>query len=152
MITIEFEIDEIELENSMEEDVTREDHVSFVTTMFIMPVKFQINNEILFDSSAPIMSLASDGLLTIKNLMKTKKEHLSIINGPGDIDFHMIEDKMVKIDFYDSSTHTLVSVNYDELLDAFKKFAEKVRKFFWQRVPQLNDHPYWGPWLRGERD
>lgn len=152
MIIIDFEIDETELAESLAGDITQDDYVCFVSTMFIMPVKFQIDDYILFISSAPIMSLASDGLLTVKELKNTKKEYYSIIEGPGDIDFFMIDNINVKLDFHDSSNHTIKIVNYDELLKAFEKFAEKVRKFLWERVPQMNDHPYWGPWLRGERD
>lgn len=91
------------------------------------------------------MSLASDGLLAVKCLKKSRKEHYSIIEGPGDIDFSMIDNMNVKIDFHNSSKHIVNNVKYDELLKAFEKFAEKVREFLWERVPQLNDHPYWGP-------
>jgi hypothetical protein len=64
----------------------------------------------------------------------------------------IFQDVNVNVIFFNSSERENVTANYNELLEAFKKFADKVRKFMWERVPQLNEHPYWGPWLRGERD
>ncbi len=93
------------------------------------------------------MSLASKGVIIVKNLKKSKKEHYEIIEGPGDIEFTMIDDITVELEFYNSSRSLVQFVNYIELLQAFENFAAKVRAFFWKRAPQLNEHPFWGPWL-----
>jgi hypothetical protein len=158
MILIDFKIDEAMLAEDLEEDITKHEECTFVISMFIMPVRMQINGIDLFEynndpwSEAPIMNLASNGLLSVKRLKNKKKVTYPIIEGPGDLEFNMIDEINVNIDFFTGSRHVITTSKYDELLEAFQKFAEKVRKFLWVRVPQINDHPYWGPWLRGERD
>ncbi|MBA3236995.1 MAG: hypothetical protein H0T62_01420 [Parachlamydiaceae bacterium] len=130
----------------------------FTSTVFIMPVRFQANGIELFGfeddpwSEAPVMCLATEVVEIVKELKSTIKENYIIIEGPGDIEFTMIDNENVKIDFYEGSEHIITTVKYDELLEALLKYSKKLRKFLWERVPELNDHPYWGPWLRGERD
>ncbi len=158
MIFIEFKIDENTLAENLEMDITEYQACSFVVSIFIMPVRMQMNGIDLFKSQddpwaeAPIMNLASNGLLSVKDLKKEKRVSYSVLEGPGDFEFTLIDETQVKVDFFDCNKHTILIVKYEELLSAFQQFANKVRVFLWERVPQMNNHPYWGPWLREERD
>jgi hypothetical protein len=75
-----------------------------------------------------------------------------MLEGPGDFKFTLMDDRKVEVVFFNSSERILEIVSYEELLDAFQKFANKARAILREKVPQLNEHPYWGPWLRGEKD
>lgn len=159
MVILDFEIDEEELKNSLEEGVENEKTVCFVSTMFLMPLRMRLNELEIFGtnedywSPGPIMDLATSGLTIIKELRENRKEDYEIIEGPGDFIFTMISDEDVYVKFSsESGKKYATTVKYDEILEAFEKFTEKVRKFLWERVPQINNHPYWGPWLRGDRE
>ena len=157
MILIEFEVDESELAENLEEDIVSIDLVSFVLTLFIMPVRFQINGIELFEykgdlwATMPIMNLASNGLLSVVKLKEARVKTYELLEGPGTMYFRMLENDNVEF-IYDGVRQVITTVKYSELLEAFQNFADKVRKFIWERVPQMNEHPYWGPWLRGEKD
>jgi hypothetical protein len=159
MMLIDFKVDEEELRNSLDDDITKEEfNIAYTSVMFIMPIRIQVNGIELFELNgdpwceAPLLSIASDGLFYVKALKHSGKEEFRIIEGPGEIEFTMIDKTSVKLDFYDGAKHTVTVVKYDELLEAFEKFADKVRKFLRERAPQINENSYWGPWLRGECD
>lgn len=158
MVDIDFLIDEESLAEDLEMDIPNEDVFLFEMSYFVMPIRFNANGNELFGSKAdpwssgPILPIASSGLIAVKDVLKTKREGYVILDGPGDMEFLMISDKLVEVAFFTSSVRETEIVNYDELLEAFEKFAAKARAFLNERVPQLNEHPYWGPWLRGEKD
>lgn len=150
--------DEKSLAEDLEMDIPNEDESLFEMSYFVMPIRFNVNGNELFENhgspwaSGPILSLASSGLIAVKDILTTKKEKHLIIDGPGSIEFTLVDNKKVEAAFVISSERIAEIVNYDALLEAFQKFADKARIFLEERVPQLNEHPYWGPWLRGERD
>ena len=159
MIILDFQVDEEELENCLagiEDGIENIDSGCFVTTMFLMPLRmcltgleiFKINEKNCW-SQGPIMDLATLGLMAIRELKWKKKDEHQIIEGPGDFVFTMIGDEDVYVEF---TRGYAITVKYDALLEAFEKYSEKVRNFLKVRAPQINDHPYWGPWLRGERE
>ncbi len=158
MILIDFEIDENELLENFEEELEKLSTTFFVTTIFIMPIRILVNGYDLVEyngypwAEMPIMHLASNGLLTVKRLKKIKKEVYNLPEGAGEITLTMIDDKDVRVAYKGFAKPVVTVVSYEELLEAFKTFADKVRKFLWERVPQMNTHHSWGPWLRGERD
>ncbi len=158
MIYIDFKIDEKVLAEDLDEDITKYDESVFIVSMFIMPVRMQINGTDFFEyrnvpwSQAPLLNLASNGLKGVKELKNNNEVSYHIYEGPGDFKFSLVEENTVHIDFNNWSKHLITTVKYHELLEAFQSFAEKVRIFLRERVPQINEHPYWGPWLRGERD
>ncbi len=158
MIEIDFKIDEEALAADLEEDLPNLDESLFYLSIFVMPVRMIINDIDLFELNndpwcrAPLIEVANRGLETIKALKTQRGAYWTIIEGPGDIDFTMLDENCVVLDFNSGSKHVIVNAKYQELLEAFQKFANKVREFIWERVPQLNEHPYWGPWLRGEHD
>ncbi len=158
MILLDFKIDENALAEDLEDDITKYQGCLFVLSFFIMPIRMQINGIEYFEykkepwSYAPIMNLATEGLESIKQLKTKKIVTYPIIEGPGIFEFTMMDNSNVNVNFSNGSRHFVSIVNYDELIEAFQSFAEKVRTFLKKRVPQINEHPYWGPWLRGERD
>ncbi len=158
MINIDFLINEKSLAEDLEMDIPNEDESLFEMSYFVMPIRFNVNGLELFQNhgspwaSGPILSLASSGLIAVKDVLKTKKEEYLIIDGPGSLEFTLMDNKKVEVTFVISSERIAEIVNYEELLEAFQKFACKARAFLKERVPQLNEHPYWGPWLRGEKD
>ena len=160
MISIDFKIDEEVLKEDLledEEKIVDSGLVNFVISFFIFPVKMRINEIELFEYKnnpwwyTPIMNIASEGLLDIKRLKQKKNVKYVIINGPGEFEFTMLDKDNVEVVFHGIEKIETVA-KYSELLEAFQNFANKVREFIWERVPQMNDHPYWGPWLRGEKD
>jgi hypothetical protein len=161
MIVLDFKVDEYQLSLSLEGGIVDEDLGYFTTTMFLMPLRMRINGLEIFETSkenpwspGPIMDLASDLLKTVKELKKNRKATHLIIEGPGEFVFTMIDDEDVYIEFNTGCVTAGYSttVKYDELLEAFEKYAEKVRTFLKEKVPQMYDHEYWGPWLRGETE
>jgi hypothetical protein len=158
MVILDFKTNEDVLKECLEEEIENVDMICFVTTFFLMPLRLCINGLELFEIDkdgwlpGPIISLASEGLSIIKELKITRKKEYQIIEGPGDFIFTMIDEKAVYVEFFGFSGNYKMNVKYEELLEAFKKFGEKVRAFLSERAPQINNHPYWGPWLRGEKD
>ena len=154
MIILDFKVDERELALSLEERIEDEDETFFNTTMFVMPLRMRLNDLEIFETNeanpwslGPVMDLASEGLAVIKDLKRKRKEEHLIIEGPGRFIFTMIDDENVYIEFTGGYVTT---VKYNDLLEAFERYSEKVRTFLKERVPQINDHYYWGPWLRDE--
>lgn len=158
MVNVDFLIDEVSLAEDLEMDIPSEEVDLFEMSYFVMPIRFNANGTELFENygspwaSGPILSLASSGLIAVKDLLKSKKEEHFILDGLGNMKFTLVDDKIVEIAFFNSTQRIVEIVNYKDLLEAFQKFASKARAFLKERVPQLNEHPYWGPWLRGERD
>ena len=120
-----------------------------------MPIRFGVNGIELFKdrskdiwASGPILSLACGGLLALQEAKNLGKTTYNILEGPIIIEFIMLDDGSIQIKHNEKK----VIANYNELVEAFHNFADKIRKFIWERVPQLNNHPYWGQWLRGERE
>ncbi len=158
MIILDFLWDENSLAEDLEMDIPNEDESLFEMSYFVMPIRFNVNGNELFENcgspwaSGPILSLASSGLIAVKDVLKTKKENYLIIDGPGSLEFTLMDNKKVEVAFVISSKRIAEIANHEDLLEAFQKFADKARMFLKERVPQLNEHPYWGPWLRGEKD
>lgn len=156
-VKLDFRVNEDELSNSLNKNLQEPEDSVFISSIFSMPLRMKICNLELFKlkkvwQSGPIIGFASEGVATIKKLKISGKEHYGIIKGPGDLFFTMLTDEIVRVEFLGLSGKFDVIVGYEDLLKAFLKFANKVRKFLRERAPQINDHPYWGPWLRGEKD
>jgi hypothetical protein len=157
MILIDFRVNEEELLEDLEMDIPTVEYPLFVLTFFMMPVKIQINGNNIFDppdqwAELPILNIASNGLVHVKSLKENISENYELPEGVGTFDFSLLKGGLVKINYNNGISSSVFIVTYNELLEAFQKFAEKVRAFLKERVPQLNEHPYWGPWLRGEKD
>lgn len=159
MIIFDFEIDEDELREDLESDIPTTDLDLFVLTFFLMPVRLNINGVEFFQFDnpkpwdcrigTPILNIASNGLIAVKSLPSVRKVEYVFLEVGSILEMTMLPENNVSIDF-NKKIHVVIS--YDELLTAFDRFAASVRKFLNERVPQMNQHPYWGSWLRGEHD
>ncbi len=146
MIIIDFKIDDFALIKHRGSRIDQLPSYFFTSTLFIMPLRFQASGIELFGfeddpwGSGPIMCLATEAFNIVKNLKTIKKKLYIFIEGPGDIEFSMIDNENVKIDFDEGSEHIITIVNYDELLDAFRRYSEKVRNYLREYVPQMSQH------------
>lgn len=157
MIIFEFQIDETELEEQLESDITNFDFGLFSVTLFIMPVRLNINgieffrhgrtNGDEFWASFPILELASYLLETVKSLPEIEIQTHQLPAG-GIFVFELLSNNTVSVSYNNITT----VVSYEDLLRALEDFAANTRKFFKERVPQLNLHTFWGRWLREEFD
>jgi hypothetical protein len=50
---------------------------------------------------------------------------------------------------HSEQTDKTARVPYDQLLDAWTKFAEEVRQYLVNKFPALRSHRFWGDWLSG---
>jgi hypothetical protein len=123
-----------------------------------MPVKFMISGkDIFYDDiknpwyDMPLIDFSTTLLGIIKNLPKKKKNKFVFTHeGYKDILFEMLPNNKVRL-IYMGSMNTFI-VDYDELLKVFMKFEKEVKEFLNKDVPQFREHPYWGPWVRGEAE
>jgi hypothetical protein len=98
MILIEFQVDELALAENLKDDISSETRVSFVVTMFLMPVRFQVEGVDLFEyngdpwAEMPIMNMASEGLMAVKDLRITGKEEYDLMQEPGTFYFTMVNN------------------------------------------------------------
>lgn len=157
-VTLDFQIDENQLAEDLEEDPSLADDDLILLTYFIMPVRIQINKKEFFAYKGteqtdpwigmPIVNIAFLGLHKVLRIPSLKKVNFFLPEGPGTINFEMLEINKVRVIYKPNNIDEVVS--YDDLLKAFLDFNAKVKKFLNERVPQMRDHPYWGAWVRGE--
>lgn len=157
MIHLNFEIDEAELAENLEGEPGNAEESLIGVTLFIMPVRLQINGKELFALKKikkddpwigiPIVNLATEGLYRVEQIPVLKKVNYDLPEAIGVIEFLLLDKDSVRIIYKRNDIDEIVS--YIDLLNAFKNFTSQVRTFLNERVPQLRDHPYWGTWVRG---
>ncbi len=160
MISLDFEIDEQELMENLEGEPDKADESLIAVTLFIMPVRLQINEKELFASprinrtdpwiGMPIVDLATEGLYKIRKIPSLRKVVYDLPEGVGIIEFISLEDNHVRVLYKRHDIDEIVS--YSELLHAFENFALNVKQFLNERAPKMREHPFWGAWVRGEED
>ena len=154
---LEFQIDDGALAADREIDPRTADTAALQETYFLMPTRLQVHQDELLavppqgkkDASPwlelPILHVATVGLQKVKELCK---EGQSIYTLPG---------SGWRLGFQTSGQDILIHsevngrqscVHYAELLAAFEHFASTAREVLSHKVPELQDHPYWGKWLR----
>ncbi len=160
MIIFEFMIDEQELMENLEVELDKADESFIPVTLFIMPVRLQINEKELFTSprinktdpwiGMPIVGVATEGLYRIRQIPTLRNVDYDLPEGIGTIEFILLENNQVKVLYKIHDIDEIVS--YTELLEAFENFSLKVKQFLNERVPIMREHPYWGAWVRGEEE
>ena len=158
MIKLDFKIDEKELQPKYLKLIKPDRYICLVITCFLMPVRFQIHGKDVFYNkkapkfghwfTMPLLDVVTMGLGHIEILPQKKKTEWWLHESGGKVHFKMMSGNKVKVTF--TSHDEVFYVDYNELLQAFMNFRERVLKFLNERVPQLQDHSYWGPWLKGE--
>lgn len=158
MIIFEFKIDEDELAEDLEFDVSSQDSCLFLISIFYMPVRLNINGIEFFRFGStkpngfwtyvPLVAMASSLLMVVKSLTEIEIKDYSMPGG-GTFLFQFLQDDNLSVKF-SGGEHEVVP--YYEFLNACEQFTANVRKFLNERVPQLHQHKFWGLWLRGEFD
>lgn len=158
MILLDFKIDEKALAEDLKEDILNEDEDFLLISYFFMPVRMKFNQYELFEYEGdpwcemPLLYVAS-GLKAVEKAKQIGQKGFILIEGPGEFVFTMINERTDVVVTYSDGLKLIVTVvSYIKLFEAFKIFENRVREFIWERVPLINKHPYWGPWLRGEKD
>jgi len=147
---LKFKIDEEELAADKRCNPSEACMAMLKNTYFIMPVKLQINDIELFKISSdnpwldyPIIHIATFGLSYVLDLKNTKNFTYEMPEG-GYLKFKKTNNHVLVSSLYHK---TPVSVSYDELVAAFEKFSEDVRKFLIKNFPEMKQHPELGEWL-----
>ena len=159
MIKVEFKINNEYLSKSYLHLIEQESEVVLRTTCFLMPTRFLIDEiDLFYDKKypkfgpwhdMPIIGWATELVTLIKNLPNKKKDtHIFTHEGYRDILFEMKKEGKVRIKYL--GTMNAFFVDYDELLNAFLKFENEVKKFLNEYVPQFKEHPYWSDWIKGK--
>jgi hypothetical protein len=142
-------------------------------TGFELPVMFLVNNVNLFEFTKnqmvlinnlenqslepimrnavsswltlPILNFALNGLEKVRKVYKGESLDLDL---PEMGAFLRLRSMDNKIEIYSTINKKTVIVDSLELLRAFENFIAEVRFALRTEVPQLLEHPYWGPWLK----
>lgn len=156
MIIFEFKFNKRDLAVISAKDITSVPYSNFLHTHLRLPVRLNINGVELFrfDNPSPhdywchmaILGFAAALLQDIRALPEIGNTVHQLIQGTA-FHFQMIPQNKVSIKFGEK-IHLIV--DYEELLAAFEHFAANTRIFLNEHVPQLNQHRFWGRWLRGE--
>ena len=154
----EFQVDDGALAADREIDPRTADAAALQETYFLMPTRLQVHQDELLavppqgnrkDASPwlelPILHVATVGLQKVKDIC-TEGQSIYTLPGSG-----------WRLRFQTSGQDVLIHsevnglqscVHYAELLAAFEHFASTAREVLSHKVPELQDHPYWGKWLR----
>jgi hypothetical protein len=134
------------------------DNAALQETYFLMPTRLQVHQEELFAVppkgqqkysspwlELPILHVATVGLGKVKDICKQGQSMYTLPGSGWRLRFEACgQDVMI---------HSEVNgrqgcVRYAELLAAFEHFASTAREVLRHKVPELQEHPYWGKWLR----
>ena len=150
-------VDEQELMENLEGEL---DESLIPVTLFIMPVRLQINGKELFEFTRindtdpwvgmPIVGLATEGLYKIRQIPTLRKVIYNLPDGVGIIEFNSVDNNRVRVLYKNNNIDEIVS--YAELLQVFENFALEVKQFLNERVPKIRGYSFWGAWVRGEEE
>jgi hypothetical protein len=112
-------------------------------------IVFEGNEDYMSTSSPwlnlPLLNLATVGLEKIKETWENGESYYNLSEyGCGLI----LKRTDTYINILSQINQRRSSVQYNELLMAFKKFAFEVKGYLIQEVPELLTHGFWGNWLK----
>jgi hypothetical protein len=155
---LEFQVDEEALAADRKIDPRTADAAALQETYFLMPTRLQVQQEELFAVppkdqrkhaspwlELPILHVATVGLQKVKEI---GKQGQSIYTLPGSGWRLRFEACGQDVLIHSEVNGRQSCVHYTELLAAFEHFASTTRAVLSHKVPELQDHPYWGKWLR----
>jgi hypothetical protein len=96
----------------------------------------------------PVLHVATIGLETVRGLAESDTATY-MLPGADHIRFARVGE-CVQISV--GHTGPSASAPYQQVLDAFERFAGEVRRLLAREVPEILEHPYWGPWIQGAVD
>lgn len=172
MITIEFQIDENVITQDRQTDLREVDEGVLLHTYFVLPVRFSVNDQELFElppQDQTVMVGTLEGRLVLQETRVTWAWlalpilHLAIVGlervqeaGQGKASVYLLPGSGMRLHFQGHGSSVVIrsEVNgqtaetaYTELEDAFEKFAVAVRSVLKQQAPELIDHPQLGAWM-----
>jgi hypothetical protein len=145
------------------------------TACFVMPVRFRVGEVDLFEkvssdhivyvcpverdmlegtensegnspwSSLPLVHVATVGFERVRKVCRGERETAFYnLPGGGTLQIHSADDQ---VEISSSLSKRSVKAGCSELLEAFKDFSNRVRRFIIQEAPELQDHPAWKNWF-----
>jgi hypothetical protein len=169
MVKIEFFNDENEINEDKLYDPLHMDAAILEQTFFVLPVRFLVNDSDMFHWKQeirigmpkdevyrsmeeniyiwiplPVLHLATKGLDEAKRACKGETIIYSLPGTMYQIKFHPMNNK---IEISSSFLNYSEVIYCTELVEAFEKFAEEVRKMINREFPELKKHPQIGAWL-----
>ena len=155
---LEFQVDEAALAADREVDPRTADAAALQETYLLMPTRLQVHQDELFavplkdhrkDASPwlelPILHVATVGLQKVKDICKQSQSTYTLLGSGWRLHFQASgQDVLIHSEVNGRQS----CVHYTELLAAFEHFASTVKEVLRHKVPELQEHPYWGKWLR----
>jgi hypothetical protein len=155
---LEFQADEETLAADREIDLRTADAAALQETYFLMPTRLQVHQDELFavppkghrkDASPwlelPILHVATVGLQKVKDICKQGQSIYTLPGSGWRLRFQASgQDILIHSEVNGRQSY----VHYAELLAAFEHFASTAREVLSRKVPELQENPYWGKWLR----
>jgi hypothetical protein len=158
---LEFQIDEAALAADREVDPRTADAAALQETYFLMPTRLQVHQDELFaaplqgyrkDASPwlelPILHVATVGLQKVKDICKQGQSTYTLPGSGWRLRFQASGQDIL---IHSEVNGRQSCVHYTELLAAFEHFASIVKEVLSRKVPELQEHPYWGTWLRAKQ-
>jgi len=129
-------------------------------TFFIMPVRLSLCGVELLEwpgvrsrpssewCPLPLLHVAAIGLDLVRSLEgETQKATYSLPEVGTELRLARMGDR---VRVYSTMNGREATVGYDELLSAFERFAQGVRRMLLESVPALRDDPHWGAWFTAD--
>lgn len=119
----------------------------FEELLYEQPILLQIDDAIVLDHlPIPLFFIARNGLDALVQLTDSGFESLDIPGG-GTLEFRLSDNQVT---VRERLFKTVATVPYDELLDAWRGFAQEVREYMLRHVPEVVRNPDVGWWFRDE--
>ena len=159
MVILEFKCDNLAIEKAGEHELDKVDSALFSNKLFIMPVHLRVDDVELLEMSTqfgrlvtqwpflPVVDVATYGLEKLYDAWQNGHSEIWV----SEIGLRLTldrEDDSIKM--HSHNMGRVCSAPYIELRQAFEDFAKRVRETLTKEAPELQNHPYWGPWFRGE--
>ncbi len=140
-----------EIEKAARRGAPAENAVQLENVLFDMPVHIRIEDVDLSPPSGaePIIFLARAGPYIVRNLLVGMPQELRFPSG-GELVLTL--DRSGDVTMACPVRRRTAKATHRDLLEAWKRFAEDVKKFLLAEFPELSSHPELGAWFRGESD
>jgi len=143
-VALDFKVDDQALEAWKRKRPFAERGVYLYLYSFEAPVKLLVDGvDLAGQWDLPLLSMGPLGLGALLRLREA--ESSAILLSGGDIRF---ERKGRYVEISSGRTDAVARAEYDELLSAWREFAERIRLLLREAFPESQEHPDWGPWVR----
>lgn len=145
MVNLELRVDEAALAADAA-DAAHEDATVLQMSYFEMPVRLLVNGVELFGSEPPLplLDVAVVGLRAVRRAAAEGSAAYGIPNVGATLSLRRAG---TLLEMTTTPKGTQASAPATEAVEAWEAFARRVRALLHERVPGLQEHPVWGPWL-----